>query len=278
MSAKHSEKKTKIKRSIKSNVFLLIIFVLAGVLCFSVYMFLSEYIPLQREQQQFDDLRALIGEDEYADKEPTGEGSPSDPSEASQQSKTIRKSKYERVFSLYGDMCGWLWIDGTPIDYPVMKSDLEDGEYYLHRDVDGDYSFAGCLFVGANCDDNSDIFIVYGHNMNNGSMFGTLTNYGDMSFLLSHREIHYDTKYERRVYRAFAAFDAKVADKKDVGFKYHENVGKLDEEAYNNVLSQYRALSWVWTDDVPRYPDQILLLSTCYTDKERFVVAAYRVK
>ena len=277
MAEKHAEKMN--KRSVKSKVLLLIIFMLIGVLGFSVYQFLSEYIPQQREQQHFSDLRDLIGEDVYED---VGDdvSDPSAPGASTGDTvKVLKQSKYDQLFGRYDDMCGWIRIDDTPIDYPVMKSDLEDGEYYLHRDVDGDYSFAGCLFIGNNCNDDSDIFIVYGHNMNNGSMFGTLTDFGYADFVRTHRDIYYDTKDERRVYRIFASFEAMTYNADDkTSFKYYANVGDLDSQTYYDTLNQYRSLSWVWMDEAPEYPKQIMLLSTCYTDKERFVVAAYRVK
>lgn len=281
MTAKHNRQKN--KRSMKSKITLGVIVVLIGVLGFSLYQFLSVYIPQQREQRRFDELRDLIGEDEYEPAPIGTEGSDStDPSANAipdaPSPTVVKTSKYEHLFGMYEDMVGWLKVEGTAIDYPVMKTDREGGEYYLHRDVDGDYSFSGCLFIGDNCDADSDIFIIYGHNMNNGSMFGGLTDFGDSDYAYDHRDIRFDTLYDRRVYRVFAAFNASTYSEDEVAFKYYESVGKFDEAAYNDVLEQYRALSWVWLDEAPAYPAQIMLLSTCYTDKERFVVAAYRIQ
>ena len=279
-SVKHTQQKN---RRVRSRILLVVILLLVGVLGFSLYQFLSVYIPQQKEQQHFAELRELISEDVYEyvyeDPDPDDTGAtPDSPDEKKEPKKVLKKSKYEELFKRYGDMCGWLRIDDTPVDYPVMKSDREEGEYYLHRDVDGDYSFAGCLFCGVNCDPSSDIFIVYGHNMNNGSMFGCLTDYGSESFVRSHRDIHFDTKDERRVYRVFAAFQATAYSKDDKVYKYYDHVGTMDEDAYRTAVDYYRSLAYVWTGDPPAYPTQILLLSTCYTDKERFVVAAYRIE
>ena len=260
---KHAEQKN--NRKAKLLVVLTILVLLVGVMGFAIYQFVSESIQLQKEQEKFGDLRDLIGEDVYDD----GSGG------------TLTRSKYDALFAMNSDMQGWLRINGTAIDYPVMKNDLENGEYYLHRDFDEEYSFAGCLFIGPNCDVNSDIFIIYGHNMKNGSMFACLTDFADAGFANRHMEISFDTKDERRVYRVFAAFAANVypdGEEYDEYFKYYRAIGKLSGEEYQDVLGQYRAMADLWTGDVPQYPDQIMLMSTCFGDRERYVVAAYRIK
>ena len=275
---KHTAQKN--KRGVKSTILLIAIVLLIGALGFSVYQVLSVYIPQQKEQQHFAELRDLITEDEYeyVYEEPDPDDTTATPDSPPQPKKVLKKSKYSELFKRYSDMCGWLKIDGTAVDYPVMKSDLEEGEYYLHRDVEGDYSFAGCLFCGVNCDPDSDIFIIYGHNMNNGSMFACLTDFGGESFVNGHRDILFDTQDERRVYRVFASFEAPAYTKDDDVFKYYNCVGTLDESAYNTAVEYYRSRAYYWSGDPPAYPTQIMLLSTCYTDKDRFVVAAYRVQ
>lgn len=261
------------KKGIRIALILFMV-VLIGVLGFSVYKFLSEYIPQQREQNRFAELRDLIEEDEYED--------PSDPSSDPSESGTpkVKTSKYKKLFAMNEDMRGWIKVNGTQIDYPVMKSDLEDGEYYLHRDFDGDYSFAGCLFIGKYCDYDSDIFIIYGHNMLNGSMFGELHDFSDEDFAKKHMDIQFDTKNERRVYRVFGAFWSKAFYEDEPGFKYYEAVGNYDEDSYNNILWSFESMMAMRLDYEPKYPDQIMLMSTCsYNEANgRFVVAAYRIK
>ena len=117
--------------------------------------------------------------------------------------------------------------------------------------------------------------------MNNGSMFGSLAEYSDVNYAKAHRDITFDTKNERRIYRVFTAFQGEIYPKEaayDSYFKYYESIGDYDEEGYNNVLDHYRGMAYYWMDDAPKYPDQIMILSTCYYDNVRFVVAAYRIK
>lgn len=271
------------KKNIKSKIVLLVIFILIGVIGFAAYKFLSESIQLNHEKEQFDSLRDLIVEDDPQEEatDPDPDSTSPDGTSAGAAVKAVRNRNYDKLFAMNEDMRGWMWIDDSAIDYPVMKNDLENGEYYLHRDFYGDYSYAGSLFIGRGCDYDSNIFIVYGHNMNNGSMFGTLMEYSDYSYAMSHRDIHLDTKTEHRVYRVFAAFDGEIypdSPKYDGYFKYYENIGDFGEDYYYSILNTYRGMSYYWTDDAPSYPDQIMLMSTCYYDNVRFVVAAYRVK
>ncbi len=91
------------------------------------------------------------------------------------------------------DVVGWIYCEDTPIDYPVLKG--RDNDQYLHNDYTGDYNIDGSIFVDA---DNRDIFtdsntIIYGHNMNSGSMFAALEKWADQSFYNDHPIIWFMT-------------------------------------------------------------------------------------
>ena len=91
------------------------------------------------------------------------------------------------------DCIGWIKIEGTVIDYPVMYRPSEEN-YYLHRDFNGEYSANGCLFLSELCNPaTSDNLIIYGHHMNSGKMFAALEQYKDSAFYLEHPLISYDT-------------------------------------------------------------------------------------
>ena len=81
----------------------------------------------------------------------------------------------------YPDAVGWLTVPGTRIDYPFVQA--RDNDYYLRRDLDGNDAMAGTLFLDCRCDISaSPNLIIYGHNMKNGSMFGTLKSFADKAF------------------------------------------------------------------------------------------------
>lgn len=91
----------------------------------------------------------------------------------------------------YKDMIGWLEIKGTGFSYPVMQTGIEghhkdDWQYYLHRDVHGDYSFYGTPFLDVRCKTDSDNLIIYGHNINGRRYFGYLQNFREETFFKEH--------------------------------------------------------------------------------------------
>ena len=84
------------------------------------------------------------------------------------------------------DVVGWIYSPGTPINYPIVQSD--DNEYYLHRLLDGSYNKGGTLFIDSyNQPDFSDWnTFLYGHNMRDNSMFGTVDNYRQKDYYGKH--------------------------------------------------------------------------------------------
>ena len=273
---------------------------LALLLCWSAVQILRITLPRQREEKAFAALKdsvrrpAASGEARPPETPPpeTGgasRGSPpvsaDDPAAETAEAGTEpappeTEYRYELLRQQNPDFVGWLTIADTPIDYPVMKSSEADPQYYLRRDFYGETSSLGCLFVGGGCGPESLSFIIYGHNINSDAMFGSLDAYADEDFARSHREILLAAPDGERVYRVFAAFRTRLSGESEGGFRYDAQIGELTQAEYEQAVEALRALSGPSLPDVPRYPEQLLLLSTCsyHTDNGRFVVAAYRVQ
>ena len=82
---------------------------------------------------------------------------------------------------------GWIKIDGTRIDYPIMQN-TEDNNYYLHRDINGKNSYPGSIYLDSNHDINEiGLHVIYGHNMKNGTMFKDVTKFMDAVYLKQHQ-------------------------------------------------------------------------------------------
>lgn len=182
--------------------------------------------------------------------------------------------EYQVLVDWNPDFVGWLEIENTAINYPVVQT-AEDPEYYLYRHFDGDKNSRGCLFAEATCDVAlSDNVTVYGHNMTDGTMFADLLRYADPAFLDSHPLIRFDSRREHRSYRIFAVFRTTAIAGE--GFEYHKFTDARNEADFNAFIDHILAISLYPTDITPQYGDQVLCLSTCesYEDHERFVVAA----
>lgn len=176
-------------------------------------------------------------------------------------------------------LAGWLLIEGTGIDYPVMQ--CEDDEYYLHHDFYGNDSKYGCLYVRERADlENGVNFIIYGHNMRDGAMFGNLDYYLKESFYKEHPFISFDTLYEERVYEIVAVFRSQVYRAEDDVFKYYQFYEADTVEEFEEFYTNIKALSIYDTGVEAEFGDTFLTCSTCayHVEDGRFVVVAKRVE
>ena len=193
-------------------------------------------------------------------------------------SEPEKQASYQNLYWENTDMVGWILIEDTNIDYPVMQTPT-DPTYYLKHDFEKNYTDYGCPFMQADCDAlaPSDNLILYGHNMKDGSMFAYLGNYYQKSTWENNPMIFFDTLTESHVYKIFAVFKTSGTD--NVGFAYHLMADAKDEAEFNKFVATCKELSFYDTGITPVYGDKLLCLSTCeYTiDNGRFVVAAVRI-
>lgn len=273
------------KSRVRSITYAVIAALLVGVLVYAGVRALMIYIPQMNDAHRFEELKNYAGLDDVNVQELISSAAETSGT-SSEQNSDIRKNNevsdgIRKLAAKNSDFVGWLSIDDTVIDYPVMKSSESNPEYYLHRDFDRNYSYSGTLFIGEGCNADSDLFIIYGHNMNAGTMFGSLDSYQDASFAETHKYIVFHTVAGYRVYRVFAAFRSKIYKENEDAdaFRYYDAVGKTDQGKYSEYVEAIRSLSLISMNDAPVYSQQMMLLSTCayHTDDGRFVVAAYRV-
>ena len=187
--------------------------------------------------------------------------------------------EYAGLYAENSDTIGWLKIDGMTIDYVVMQAPDEINKYLRH-DFYGKDSTRGCLFVDEYCDIfNSDNIIIYGHNMNDGSMFGTLDSYADESFYAEHKIIRFDTIYEKHSYEVVAAISTSIPAKDEDVFRYYEYTSSNDEETFLDY-ADFIEKNKLYDTGVEINPgDKLLTLSTCayHTTDGRFVVVARQI-
>lgn len=174
---------------------------------------------------------------------------------------------------------GWVSVADTRIDYPVMYTP-DDPEYYLHRNVEGEYSSAGTPFLGKGCLLDGNSSIIYGHNMNDGSMFASLRNFDNPEFGMSHT-IEYNTIEGATGFGSYQLLGCWYEDLTASNpYRYWDQVGELSEQQFNDFVTAVRGLSLYGTGMTAEYGDDLLTLSTCSygTADERFVVVAVKQK
>lgn len=155
------------------------------------------------------------------------------------------------------DVVGWITIDGTQIDYPIVQAD--DNFHYLTRNFYHEESRAGSIYLDYRNDirlENERNVIVYGHRMKDGSMFENLTKYLDREFFETNQTIEFDTLYDSYVGEVFAVYQTVTT------FNYIQTLFDDDAE-FGELLSQINDTT-LYTNDVEvTEDDMILTLSTC---------------
>ena len=190
--------------------------------------------------------------------------------------------EYAALAAQNPEMIGWLRIDGMRIDYPVMHTPQEP-EFYLHRGFDRAYAFEGVPFLDARCDAAlpTDNLIIYGHNMRNGSMFGTLKAYLKEEFYQEHPLIRFDTLTRRGVYRVFAVIPVVLGEMEDERMRCYGVSLTQDEEQLALLAEYVRRYAVLSTPQaLPEVGGEVLTLSTCtgFRGANRLVVMAARTQ
>ena len=181
--------------------------------------------------------------------------------------------------AINSDYKGWLNIPDTNISYPVPQG--PDNEFYLHKLFENkQYEYAGSLFIDAYSVkmENQDNLIIYGHNMKNGGMFGTLKNFKTKEYFDSHPYIEFYTPDEKRVYLIFSVRTIS------------SNINNLDyalegfdvQDYINKAISASVQIRFIDTNQngFENSPyKQIITLSTCVGDtSKRLVINGIRIE
>ena len=186
---------------------------------------------------------------------------------------------YKTLYEKNKKLIGWLKIDDTIIDYPVMQT--SDNKYYLEHNFNQEYDKNGSLFLDCSCSvyPRSTNLIIYGHHMKSGQMFGQLQKYAKESYYEKHTTIQFDTIYEKGTYEIMYVFRSQVYNEDDLVFKYYQFINANSETEFDSYMEEMAALSLYDTGVTASYGDSLLTLSTCDNSQKdgRFVVVAKKV-
>lgn len=257
--------------------------VLAAVFAVSAVYFGMMFWRTKQEYRQGDEDLELIREIRAEAQEPLAE----EPEEAEdrtvdeasrraaqENARREKKAGYERLKVQNQDMIGWIRIDGTVIDYPVMQTP-EEPDYYLRRGFDERYSVYGMIYMDASCrlEDSCANYILYGHHMKNGTMFASLEEYISEAYWKEHPELEFDTLEEEGTYEILGAFKLPVSQM-NVDFAYKLAAGT--KEDYNQFLDYIKENAFYDTGVTAQWPEQLVTLTTCeYTQRDgRFFLVA----
>lgn len=257
----------------KKKYRLLLILLFLGIFLFSGYQFLKLVGVYQTGQDAYQSLEQYVTPQPP---KPTAVQVHSDDTESSQTQPTEAPDvsawptvDFEALCAINPDIVGWIFIEGTNINYPIVQG--ADNDYYLDHLFDGSYNRAGCIFLDYRCSaDLSDPHsILYGHHMRDGSMFTELMNYKDPSFYDNHPTALIVSKTAYYEIRFFSGYVTNNSD----------NAWDIipDNDDFPAWLEDIRAKSCFSSDFIPPHDAGIITLSTCtyeYTNA-KFVLHGY---
>lgn len=192
-------------------------------------------------------------------------GERSEPTTAPQETAAPQEDPYAAALAnadldalreVNGDVIAWISIPGTRLSYPVLQG--EDNSYYLNHTWLKQRSSVGSIYMECQCAPDFSDFntILYGHRMNNTSMFGVLKRYESLDFCQSHPCVYITTDSGVAVYDVFAAFEVGVSE---IVYRLNVDESGLEEDFF----AFCRTHSEVDTGIAPQTGDRVLTLSTC---------------
>ena len=269
------------------GICLIIVFSVSAIV--SGRLFWKEYRDAKASEEVFSSLAGLVqdtgqngGEDgstgDYTDA--TGIGTPDNDEvlpdeEMAAEDAAKAYEKYGALYEQNNDFVGWIQIDGTNINYPVMQTP-DNPDYYLKHSFEKTWSDYGVPYLDEACViGQSNNLVIYGHHMSNGSMFSDLELYSDPAFCMDHPVIRFDTLTSFGEYEVIAVFRYNTNQET---FRYDREVN-MDEGRFSWFIEQVHARELFSTGKDASFGDQLLTLSTCeHTYKNgRLVVVARKV-
>ena len=209
------------KRRIRRTLLCLL---LSVVCILSIVMVWREYAHRGKDQQTFEDLASMVTLPEemtVATLEATEalqRPAPDTGNDVLEETTTatepvVRKRDLAGIMELNSDCVGWLYIEGTAVDYPVMHTPNQP-QKYLRKNFWKEYSTSGVPFLDHRCSLVSTDLIIYGHNMKNGSMFAALKKYLNDPFLEDHRTIELETAQGLRYFTVTEVVKTDIYDER----------------------------------------------------------------
>ena len=240
----------------------------AVIMVIATVMIVGEVKDSQEAINDFDELAELITDYPVSDEsESATEPKNSDAEPEPETTHGVSTRNLMPLFEKNADCIGWVYIEGTAVDYPVMHTPSEP-QRYLRLNFDKEYSTAGVPFLKGKCTMECDNLVIYGHNMKNGTMFSDVTQYRNKDYCTEHPVIEFETAEGMKQYTVFAVVYVK---NNDGWYDFHT---ADNETEFNKKIEAIKHRALYDTGITPQYGQQLLTLSTCYgaTKSDRIIV------
>ena len=176
--------------------------------------------------------------------------------ETSRETRKGRDVDFDKLLSRNKDVKGWIYLKDSEIDYPVVQA--EDNDYYLHRNIDGEYAYEGSVFIDAGCDEPFESMntVIYGHNMFSGAMFQNISEFRDADYFDDHKVFILETPDRSYDLKVFAY--CNEPDDSEIYRQYAS-----DPEYADEFIDLIKTKAVLLSDEEPKLTDRFVTLSTC---------------
>lgn len=245
----------------------LIIFIASGAFCIFYYAEQKEKEQVYEKMAESAKVIETPAPSETPDDTPVPEEKKKETESPKETPKIDIPIDFEQIQQQNPDIYAWIQIPDTAVDYPIVQH-AEDNTYYLNHTVEGAQGYPGSIYTeNINRQDFTDKnTVIYGHNMDDGSMFGGLHQYIDPAYMNQHPEIYIYTPEHKYTYRVFAAV---TYDNRHILETYDCNDEMQFQEYLDSVMSVRNIASNFSSDISAAVDDRIITLSTCNDNSEQ---------
>ena len=253
----------------------ILVFVVSGT------MLVYKMIAQKKNDSRLEELSGMVAQQQAEPSEGAKDSEQGE--EALSEEETLhiqrqaRVEAYSKIKEQNSDLVGWIKIEDTKIDYPVLQS-LDRPNFYLKHDFDQKSSAYGAPYVAEECDLTKECknILIYGHHMKNGSMFAALDGYLDPEFRDAHPIIQFDTLEEYGDYGVMAVFTMSAVDQENPLYDW---ITAGTEETFNQYVAYAKRNSAYDMGIDAQWGDELISLITCeYTHQDgRLIVVAKRI-
>ena len=270
-------------KRLNRNIRVVLIVLLSLVFVGSGAMILRQLTAYQEGEELYNEAAeivelpdfSLLEQEEVLPAQPSGpEGPASEKPQAvyvDPYADLLKNMDFSALQEINSDVRGWIVIPGTVISYPLLQG--SDNDYYLNHTYKKTLSVVGAIFLDSRCSAELTDFntIIYGHRMNNGSMFAGLKHYKKQNYWQNHSKVYVTTDEGTFTYRIFSAYEGSAS-----GESYRLSFSS--DEKKQEFLDTVCASSVIETGITPTVNDYVLTLSTCTGNghANRWIVHAMR--
>lgn len=185
--------------------------------------------------------------------------------------------EYKNLSKENDDLYGWITIEDTNIDFPVMFTP-EDPNFYEDKNQEKEVCKSGgwWIWIDGNTTKDTENVIIYGHNMHYGMMFGSLKKYKKPSFYEDHKYIKFDTLYERGTYEIISVVKTKDYGEDESHYQFYDHMELDSEEEFQEYVDNAKKNAEFSIETTAEFGDRLITLSTCdgvNTDNRLLIIA-----